>query len=100
MKTSTSARTAGRWRTRVTSEPEPAARVVLTWTVTNQYHREFTPEQWADAMLWFDEVDPTDLDACYNRLDRGDWKAEEFLAESAADRYWVDVDRAQLSDLT
>lgn len=78
--------------------PEPTIR--LTWTVTNQYQREFTPQQWADGMEWFgDDLDPTDLDACYERLERQDFKAEEFMNDAASDRYWVDTQECQVSDL-
>lgn len=74
-------------------------KIVLTWTVTNQYQRIYTPEQWADAMDWFGDVDPTDLDDCYNRLDRPDFKAQDFLQEEAAERYWADTEEARVSDL-
>lgn len=74
--------------------------VVLNWTVTQQYWRQFSPEFWAELVSSLDpDLDPFDLDAVYSRLEQQDWKVEDLLAELATDKYWVDTTDAEATDL-
>lgn len=74
--------------------------VTLSWTVTESYQRSFSPEMWTEFVSTLDgSLDPNDLDAVYTRLERGDWVAEEFLASSAASKWWVDTHSAEVTDL-
>ena len=80
--------------------------VTLEYEVTQGYIRDFELKTLIEyyETRFHDEVNKTlpltdILDYIYDRIERGGWKAEEFLAEMAEDRYWLQTKDAEITDL-
>lgn len=78
-----------------------APEIEIEWTVKQKYIRTIDKDKfisWAKQTFHDLTSNPT-LDDIYDRIDKGDHRATDFLIDLTDDKHWLDTDDASLLDL-
>lgn len=92
----------------MTVEGDDPGVVELNWSVTEKYHRSFTPNEWATFVQGLRHkgeplptgTDDASLDTVYTWLENESFDAVTALNDIATPSYWYDTDTALATDLT